>query len=284
MGTRALNYIAIKAGVFKSKETLIDALMLHECEVEVFDPSVGVLVAFETSMQPMSFRGAPANVAYPDPINHPRSANLDLMQELRIQDAMSAWSPDVFFARRVGEYDTGERGGWSNHPFKDVEAVRALDAQYEAVTDGLNLTVFSKNAVTGEQDAETIHVPYGESVLEVARRVVGPDLLERIVDANGELFVPKGDQLEIELNAARRRLAEVATTFLTEHLLLRPGPVVGFDAGGQRQQDFNFGWDSNGDRLFTRAAPLVDVLKTLNDLQQAPGKGDRANNRDTLEP
>jgi len=123
-----MNYIALKPDIKQDK--LFNKFMNEE---DVLVTDEGTLIIYQSNFAPMWTRGS-----------EPHTKILDLENELMIQRYLGSLPDDSFHMKRAGD-DIDWRGSWVDHPFKDHEEVKSIEAIF-------------KEATTGESD-ELISVP-----------------------------------------------------------------------------------------------------------------------------
>lgn len=116
MGIRSCNYIAIKAGIdLKGLKKFLNA---ETALIETSDQ--GTLFIYESNFCPMDFRENNENCVY------------DLEEEIGIQRYLGSIPTKAYLMTRAGD-DSGRRGDWEDHPFKDNEQVASIDNNYKEI-------------------------------------------------------------------------------------------------------------------------------------------------------
>lgn len=147
MGTRSRNYIALAPSVQPT-----GAFYGFMTENLVSLDERGSLIVFESNFCPMWAR------------QQHDECTLDLEEEVMIHRFLGSLPASSFYMKRAGE-DCGDRGEWKEHPFKDHEEVKDIDAQYVAELADDTVEI-SKEDLAALLDMAKEHVGDVESGLE----------------------------------------------------------------------------------------------------------------------
>lgn len=119
MGTRSMNYIALRHGIGLSDEV---AKYLSDA-VESNDER-GILMVFESNFAPMWSRD-----------DKGQFCASDLREEVAIQEFLGSLKKSDFYMTRAGD-ECGHRGTWSEHSFALEPIVLDIEATYARLTTG----------------------------------------------------------------------------------------------------------------------------------------------------
>lgn len=114
MGTRSMNFIALKPGV-----TPNDAFQsFMKDRATVLKDGRGTLVVYQSNFSPMWRR-------------HGENCTADLEEEIVIQRFLGSLPGDSYYMKRAGEI-CDWRGDWAYHPFGGEQDVMEINATYQA--------------------------------------------------------------------------------------------------------------------------------------------------------
>ena len=117
MGSRSMNYIALKPGV---KLTEAVSKYLNKATAEIVADERGTLFVYESNFTPMWARDG-----------HGENCTFDLEEEIAIQRYLGSIPVEAFYMKRAGE-QCDYRGKWEDHAFKAHDTVLEIEADYLA--------------------------------------------------------------------------------------------------------------------------------------------------------
>ena len=116
MGSRAMNYIALKPGV-----ALTPPVREYLAHPEVSDHR-GKLFIYESNFTPMWARDTKG-----------KNCTVDLEEEIAIHQFLGSLDREEFYMTRAGESECGHRGEWADHPFVGHDLVKDIESEYSSL-------------------------------------------------------------------------------------------------------------------------------------------------------
>lgn len=118
MGTRSKNYICLMPQIALSSEV---TRFLNVDTADIVITPRGTLIAYETNRSPMWAREG-------------KNCARDLEEEMVIQQFLGSLPQGSFYMKRAGG-ECDYRGTLTDHPFKDHESVKEIDATYAQIVN-----------------------------------------------------------------------------------------------------------------------------------------------------